>query len=206
MAGYVQVDVTYLMYRRGFSGVFGSGAIPVSARRRGRPCSSAPAIFLLSPNASPSFTAAGNGSLTVNVTGNSSGGAVVVDSSAANAVSASGNAALTAPQFVVAGNDTTAQNGTITTNPTANNIQTNASQVPNPLSSLPTPSTSGMTTQSTTCALRSPRPRRSRPASTSAGSRSPAMPTSLCKPGTYYMEGGGFTVKNNATRQTAATA
>ena len=167
-AGYAQVSVTYYV-SRGFSGVFGSGAIPVSARAVAAVVQS-PAILLLSPTASPSLSASGNGSLAV------SGGSVTVDSSASNAVAASGNAALTAPQLIIAGNDTTSQNGQITTNPTSNNIQTGASQVPNPLSSLPAPTTSGLTRQSFS-ALQSRPLQRYRLESTLAGSQSPATPT-----------------------------
>ena len=87
-AGYVEVDVTYNI-PRGFSGVFGSGAIPVSARAvaRGVVQGSSAAVLLLSLNASPALSAGGNGSLNV------TDGSVVVDSDASNAISASANAA-----------------------------------------------------------------------------------------------------------------
>jgi Putative Flp pilus-assembly TadE/G-like len=192
-AGYVEVDVTYNV-PRGFSGVFGSGAIPVSARAvaRGVVQGSTAAVLLLSPNASPALSATGNGSLTV------AGGSVVVDSTDSNAVSVSGNAALTAPRFVIAGNDTISQNGTITTNPTANNVQTNANQMPNPLSYLPTPATSGLTTQSSS-ALSITGTATLLPGVYVGGITISINASVTLQAGTYYMEGGGFTVKGNAS-------
>ncbi len=196
-AGYAEVAVTYYQ-QRGFSGVFGSGAIPISARAVAGVLQ-APAVLLLNSSGNV-LSASNNASLTVNVTGNTSGGAVVADSTAADAISAIGNAALAAPQFIIAGNDTSSQNGTITTDPTANNIQTNASQVPNPLSSLPTPSTSGMSTQSTS-ALQINTTMTLSPGVYSGGitiSSGAVAAVVTLNPGTYYMEGGGFIVKGTA--------
>jgi Flp pilus assembly protein TadG len=181
-AGNAEVNVTYYV-SRGFSGVFGSGAIPVSARALAGVVPS-PAILLLSPSASPALTASGNGSLTV------SGGAVAIDSSASNALSASGNAALTAPQFLIAGNDSTSSNGTITTDPTSNNIQTNANQMPNPLSSLPTPTTSGLTTQSSSALAINTNATLS-PGVYIGGITISGTASVTLQSGTYYMEGGG---------------
>jgi Flp pilus assembly protein TadG len=186
-AGYAEVAVTYYQ-QRGFSGVFGSGAIPISARAVAGVLQ-APAVLLLNSSGNV-LSASNNASLTVNVTGNTSGGAVVADSTAADAISAIGNAALAAPQFIIAGNDTSSQNGTITTDPTANNIQTNASQVPNPLSSLPTPSASGTTfnlSPITTNMTLSP--------GVYVGGIT-IQPNAFVtlQPGTYYMQGGGFSV------------
>jgi Flp pilus assembly protein TadG len=191
-AGYAEVTVTYYQ-QRGFSGVFGSGAIPISARAVAGVLQ-APAVLLLDSSGNE-LSASNNASLTVNVTGNTSGGAVVADSTAANAISAIGNATLTAPQFAIAGNDTTSQNGTITTNPTANNIQTNASQVPNPLSSLPTPSATGTTfnlAPITTNMTLSPG------VYVGGITIAPTGAVTL-QPGTYYMQGGGFSVKGTGT-------
>jgi hypothetical protein len=197
-AGYAEVTVTYYQ-QRGFSGVFGSGAIPISARAVAGVLQ-APAVLLLNSSGNV-LSASNNASLTVNVTGNTSGGAVVADSTAANAISAIGNATLTAPQFIIAGNDTSSQNSTITTDPAANNIQTNANQVPNPLSSLPTPSTSGMSTQSTS-ALQINTTMTLLPGVYSGGITisSGAVPAVVTlNPGTYYMQGGGFSVKGTGT-------
>ena len=159
-----------------------------------------PSIVLLSPNASPSLSVVGNGSLTVNVSGGTSGGAVVVDSTASNAISATGNANLTAPQFVLAGNDHLEGNAKITTTPTANNIRTGANPVPNPLASLPTPTTTGLTTQSAhrRISISGNTTETLSPGVYVGGISISANADVTLQSGIYYMEGGGFSISGNA--------
>ena len=144
-AGYAEVIVTWNQ-QRFFSGIFGSGAIAVSARAvaRGVVQPSQPAVLLLSPSASSALTV--------------TGGSVVVDSTAAN--------------------------------PTAD-----------PLSYIPQPTTTSLTTQSSiplsvSGGLTTLSPGVYKGGISISGSATVTLQSGPM-PAVYYMQGGGFSVSEN---------
>jgi Flp pilus assembly protein TadG len=141
-AGYAEVIVTWNQ-QRGFSRIFGTAAIPVSARAvaQGQAVSGAsslPGVLLLG-NTGTTLTAKGNG--TVDVTDpkgyTGSGGSIYVDSNSSNAIVTTGNATVTAPSVYVAG-DSSPSGVTAT----AGSVHTDAPQLPDPLAYLPAPTAS----------------------------------------------------------------
>ena len=144
-AGCVEVIVTYNM-QRGFSAIFGSGTIPVSARAvaQGQPVPGAdgqglPGILLLG-NTGTTLSGVGNGTVSVTdapgYTG--SGGSVYVDSNGPNAVSMKGNADTTAPSIYIA------QSGSAPAgvSATSGSVNMGATPLADPLAYLPAPSIS----------------------------------------------------------------
>src|SRR5262249_40963954 len=107
-AGYAEVIVTWNQ-KRGFSGIFGSGTIPVSARTvaPGRSVSggsSMPGVLVLGPTGT-TLAVKGNGTVDVadpnGYTGK--GGSIYVNSTSSNAIVTTGNAIVTAPSIMLAG-------------------------------------------------------------------------------------------------------
>ncbi len=142
-AGYAEVIVTWNQ-ARGFSGIFGTGTIPVSARAVARGAavsgaSSLPGILLLG-NTGTTLSGVGNG--TVSVTDPSgytgSGGSIYVDSTGPTAVSMKGNAATTAPSIYIA--QTGAAPAGVSA--TSGTINMGATPLANPLAYLPAPTLS----------------------------------------------------------------
>jgi Flp pilus assembly protein TadG len=140
-AGYVEVVVQWNQ-QRGFSGVVGSGTIPVSARAVAVGASSylsgSPGILLLgSPGTTLSI--GGNGTVTVNdpngYTG--TGGSIYVDSTGPDAVSQQGNHAEATAPYVYLSQTGSAPSGVVATN---GSVTTGAPQLADPLSYLPAPS------------------------------------------------------------------
>ena len=122
----VQVNVT-----RSFSGIFGSGTLPVSAISVARglwsPSLTSAALIALSPTGT-GISATGNVSLDVT-------GSVIVDSNSSSAISATGNVSLTASDgYYVTGN--ASETGNISVSGTMN---TGAVATPDPLAYLPAP-------------------------------------------------------------------
>jgi hypothetical protein len=139
-AGYAEVIVTYKV-GRGFSGIFGTGAIPVSARAvaQGRSLTGAstlPGILLLG---NPGTTLSGVGNGTVDVTDpagyTGNGGSIYVDSTGPSAVSMNGNGNTSAPSVYVA------QSGSAPSGVTATSggIHMGATPLADPLAYLPAP-------------------------------------------------------------------
>jgi hypothetical protein len=144
-ANYVEVIVTYNM-QRGFSAIFGSGTIPVSARAvaqgqsvNGAAAAGLPGILLLG-NTGTTLSGVGNGTVSVTdapgYTG--SGGSVYVDSTGPNAVSMKGNADTSAPSVYIA------QSGSAPAgvSATSGSINMGATPLADPLAYLPAPSIS----------------------------------------------------------------
>jgi hypothetical protein len=144
-AGYVEVIVTYNM-QRGFSAIFGSGTIPVSARAvaqgqsvNGAAAAGLPGILLLG-NTGTTLSGVGNGTVSVTdapgYTG--SGGSVYVDSTGPNAVSMKGNADTSAPSVYIA------QSGSAPAgvSATSGSVNMGATPLADPLAYLPAPSMS----------------------------------------------------------------
>jgi hypothetical protein len=143
--GYVEVIVTWNQPRY-FSGIFGSGTIPVSARAVARGKAGMQAVNILTLGTSGTdLTVAGNNSIMTVP------GAVIDDSSSSNAMTTNGNGAILVSQSnisvdggIVSGSAVYApSNGS-----TANVNQNTGNTVADPLSSLPVPDTSVMTVQS----------------------------------------------------------
>ncbi len=191
-AGYAEVIVTW-NEPRGFSGIFGSGDIPVSARAVAQGLvSGAPAtILLLSSNASPALGVTGNAQVTVN-------GSVAINSTAADSMSNTGNITLTAGAFLLAaGAPGYSDTGNITLKGT---IENNQAAMADPLSNLAAPSTSGLTTQSAsqlklvgngTVTLQ--------PGVYIGGISITGNYAVTLAPGIYYLQGGGMSATGNVS-------
>ncbi len=126
-AGYVEVNLTYSQ-NRGFSGIWGSAPIPVTAHAiaRGQWVLPGYGILTLDPTGRDTLNTNGTGTkLTVN------GGTIVVDSNHSVALTNSGT--ISAPDINITGNYT--GGGTFTTTP-----DTGTPPVEDPLKSLPEPS------------------------------------------------------------------
>ncbi len=154
-AGYAEVIVTWNQ-KRGFSAIFGSGTIPISARAvaQGRSVtggSGSPSILTLgtgnniTENGTPSSITVTDPSGTTG-----SGGSVYIDSTSGSAVTLSGHPTLSAPYVYAAGSSLPAG---VTQTAGSGTPTLNAPQMPDPLSYLPAPSASnagtGVTVDST---------------------------------------------------------
>jgi hypothetical protein len=139
-AGYAEAVVTWNQ-QRGFSRIFGSAALPVSARAvaRGVSATALPAILLLAPNGT-SLSGVGNATVDAtdpqNYTG--SGGSIYVDSTGPAAVSMKGNAGASAPSVYIAQTGSAPSGVTAT----AGNINMGAAPMADPLANLPAPNSS----------------------------------------------------------------
>jgi hypothetical protein len=127
-AGYVEVNVTYNV-KRGFSGIWGTGMIPVSAHAiaRGQWVVPNQGVITLDPTASSGIKISGGGTLTV------SGGSVVDDSNSGSAMANTGGGSITASGIYVVGG--VSGGGTYSPTPT-----TGAPAMEDPLKALPAPS------------------------------------------------------------------
>jgi len=144
----------------------------------------APSIFVLNPTASGALTLSGNASIKIP-------GAVVVDSSSSTALSASGNAQLTASIIDVAGGSKKTGNATFSPAPTT------GVSVPDPLASLASPSTIGLTNRGSESL-----------SGNSTATIAPGIYSQITVSGNasltlgsgiYIIEGGGLTVTGNAS-------
>jgi hypothetical protein len=191
-AGYAEVIVTWNQ-QRGFSGVFGSGAIPVSAVAiaRGVAQASTAGVLLLSPTAGPALAATGNATLNIS-------GSVVVDSPASNSIAINGNITMTATAYDLAASAPGYSNtGNVTMNGTVLNNQTPA---PDPLSSLAAPNPASLTTQSSsTLQLVGNGTATLQPGVYIGGISVIGNYTVNLQPGIYYLEGGGLSTIGNVT-------
>jgi Putative Flp pilus-assembly TadE/G-like len=190
-AGFAEVIVTYYQ-PRGFSGIFGSGTIPVTARAvaRGLWTTYANGIILLDPTASGALTDSGNGSITVN-----GGASIVIDSSSASAAVVSGNGSVSASQFVITGSpgDIVSGNGRF-----VGGIESGQTQTVDPLGYLPEPSAGGLSVQSNSQLSVGGNSSQSVSPGVYVGGISVSANASLTmSPGVYYMQGGGFTSSGN---------
>jgi len=191
-AGYAEVIATWNQ-QRFFSGIFGSGAIPVSARAvaRGLSQGSSASFLLLSPNASPALGVTGNATITTN-------GSVTVDSTASNSMALTGNITMTATAYnLAAGPPGYSNTGNITMNGTVNNNQTPTAD---PLSSLAAPSTGSLATQSTsTLQLTGNGSVTLQPGVYVGGISITGNYAVTMAPGIYYLEGGGLSAAGNVS-------
>ncbi len=190
-AGYAEVIVVYKM-TRGFSAILGSGTLPIQSRAvaRGLWTSFGNGIILLAPTGQ-SLSDSGNGSVTVN------GANIVVDSSSSQAAGASGNASLTATDFVITGSpgDVTSGHGKF-----VGGIDSGSTPTVDPLNYLTAPNPSSLTTQSTTkYSLSSNKSATINPGVYVGGISVSSGASLVMNPGIYYMSGGGFSTSGNGT-------
>jgi hypothetical protein len=187
--GYVEVIVTYNQARF-FSSMWGSSAIPISARAvaRGLWQPTSPAILTLDPTDNGTLLTTGNGS--INVTG---GGDVVVDSSSSSGIQLNGKGtAVNDPGGILVAGPSPGYGGggTISPLPSANQPT-----MPDPLRFLPEPSVPAAAAAPTT------------DPSTGVITYYPGYYATdpkfgnnnyILQPGLYYM-GGGFSISGNAS-------
>ena len=190
-AGFAEVIVTYYQ-PRGFSGIFGSGTIPVTARAvaRGLWTTYANGIILLDPTGSGVLSDSGNGSITV-----SGGASIVIDSSSAGAAGVSGNGNVTASQFVITGSpgDIVTGNGRF-----VGGIESGQTATVDPLAYLPEPNSGSMSVQSNSQLKLSGNSSQTISPGVYVGGISVSANGSLTmSPGVYYMQGGGFSSSGN---------
>jgi hypothetical protein len=149
--GYVEVIVTWDQPRY-FSGVFGSGTIPVSARAvaRGKAALQPASIVVLDPTYGDAkkggalSTGGTNSTMTVP-------DAIIVDSNNSSAVTTLGGGATIVSQSNISVNGGILSGSNVyapSSGSTTNVSQNTGKSVSDPLSSLPVPSTSGLTVQS----------------------------------------------------------
>src|SRR5262249_29525326 len=115
--GYAEVIVTKYV-QRGFSRVFGTERIPVTARAvaRGAWINPKAGVLILDYDDKASLNAQGNGALT------ETGGPVIINSNNPSAVVTAGNGSMTAPEFNITGGLKLSGNANFQTAPKANQI------------------------------------------------------------------------------------
>jgi hypothetical protein len=133
--GYAEVIVTYYQ-SRAFSGVLGTGTMPVRARAVAR------GAWVPGNNGILVLAYSGKGTLSIQGTGavTASGGKVIVNSNSGSATVDTGTGTITAPEFDITGADTITGGGQMITSPIPNNILTGVHPTPDPLAYLPVPS------------------------------------------------------------------
>ena len=138
LPSYVEVIVTYYQ-GRAFSGIFGTGALPVRARAVARGAWTDPniGILVLSYSGKGTLSIQGNGAVTA------SGGKVIVNSNNPSASMDTGTGTIVAPEFDITGADTITGGGQMITQPNPNNIFIGVHPTPDPLAYIPAPSDPG---------------------------------------------------------------
>ena len=138
----------------------------------------------------------GKGALTVSGTAqvNANGSSIIVDSNNSAAIVASGSGVVNANLTDVVGGASVASTATVS------NVQTGQASVADPFASLPAPSTTGMTVQSTsTLTIGGSTVVTLQPGIYTGGIFITGDAKVTLAPGIYYLNGGGFTVNHGAT-------
>jgi hypothetical protein len=185
LAGYAEVVVVWYQ-QRGFSAIWGSDPIPVTARAvaQGRWASFRDGILVLDPHASGSLN--NNGGGTVNIINAD----IIVDSDSPSAAIGTGGGTLTAPNFYITGDPGTSTSGGASFNGTIWNGQT---PTPDPLAYLPEPDPSTMPVQSKNPTHASGNQTLTlQPGVYEGGITVSGQASLTMAPGIYYMDGGGF--------------
>jgi hypothetical protein len=135
-AGYSEVIVTSYV-KRLFSGIWGSGALPVRARAvsRGAWVSPAAGVIILDYTDKAALNSQGNGAFT-----DTGGSPVIVNSNDPSAVLVTGNGTVIASEFNITGGIQLGGNSTFVTSPTPGLIYTGMHPTPDPFAYLPPPS------------------------------------------------------------------
>lgn len=181
-SGYAEVIVEFNQ-SRAFSNIFGSGPIPVRSRAVaiGSPVAADVGILVLDPISRSTFNAQGGGLTTV------SGTPVVVNSKDTEAAVAGGGGTVKADKFSITGGYTTSGGGTFD-----GPIFTNRPPMPDPLADLPVPDPSKMPLQSEKKVQATSGDINLQPGVYKGGINVSGKGNLNLAPGTYYMDGGGF--------------
>jgi Flp pilus assembly protein TadG len=188
-SGNVAVSVTSTQPRY-FSALWGSGSMSATASGTAQGASLTPystaAILALNPSGS-AVTLSGTTAVSA------VGGAVIVDSNSAASVISSGTASITAPVLDLSGG--IQYSGSNPNKATVTN--TNQTSTPDPLSTIPAPSSSGMTVQSSSSiALSGSMTRTLNPGVYNGGITLSGSASVTLNPGVYYINGGGINLSN----------
>jgi hypothetical protein len=134
LASYAEVIVTYNV-QRGFSRIWDTATIPVTARAvaRGAWISPNAGVLVLNYQGKGTFNSQGNGAFT------EAGGTVIVNSNNPSAVMDGGSGTTYAPEYDVTGGVQLSNNASMITVPTPGQIYTGVHPTPDPLAYLPTP-------------------------------------------------------------------
>jgi hypothetical protein len=184
-AGYVEV-IVHLFQRRGFSGIWGSSRVTVSARAvaAGQWSSFRIGILVLDPYSAGSLNDNGTGSCTVQ------NADIIVDSNAPNGAIGTGGCTLTAPNFYLTGVPGTSTSGGATFHGAIFDGQT---PTPDPLAYLPEPDPNSMPVQSNNPVHASSSTTLDLQPGVYQGGITVSGKAGLnMAPGIYYMQGGGF--------------
>jgi hypothetical protein len=183
-SGYAEVNVQYNQ-SRGFSGIWGSSLMSVTARSVARGISNplGPAILLLDPTMSKALGDTANGNVTV------TGGSIVVNSNNSQAGYLTGLGNVTAPNINFYGSYATSAVGKF-----VGTIKTGVAPTADPLSTLAVPDPTTMTLRSSSnYKISSSGTYTLQPGLYTGGiSISAPSGTVTLNPGIYYMQGGGF--------------
>ena len=135
LSGYAEVNVTYYV-SRAFSRVFGTAAIPVTARAVARGASIAPkvGVLILDYDDKASLTGQGNGAFT------ETGAPVIVNSNDAAATVTTGAGMIKGHEFYITGGLTIDGTSSLISSPTPDQVFTGTHPTPDPLGYLPPPS------------------------------------------------------------------
>jgi hypothetical protein len=181
-ASYVEVIVEYY-HTRGFSSLFGTDKVPVTARSVavGKPSGGEVGILVLDPTAKSAFNANGGGTVTVAKV------AVVVNSTDTEGSIAGGGSTITAPKFELVGNYTTSGGGSF-----YGQINTGAQPMEDPLKYLPAPDPKTMTVQQNHKVQLTSGTTVLYPGVYKGGISASSTANVIMMPGIYYMDAGGF--------------
>jgi hypothetical protein len=180
--GYAEVIVK-TQQERGFSNIFGRGAITVSARAVsiGAPIAGDVGILVLDPSAKSAFNANGSGVTTVN------GTPIVVNSTHSEGSIAGGGGSVAAMEFSLTGGYTTTGGGEF-----IGPIYTERRPMEDPLADLPVPNPLAMSKQSTRKIQYTNGSETLSPGVYKGGISVSGTGSLTLQPGVYYMDGGGF--------------
>ncbi len=190
--GNVAVSITSSSPRY-FSAIWGSGSMSATASAVAQGGSPTPystaAILVLNPSGT-SVTLSGSAAVTA------VGGSVIVDSNSSSSVLSSGFPSITAPTLDLSGS--IRYSGSNPNNATVTN--TGQTATPDPLASIPAPSTSGMTVQSTSeVNLSGSTSKTLNPGVYDGGISLSGSSSVTLNPGVYYINGGGINMSGSSS-------
>lgn len=179
--GFAEVIVTYNQPRL-FSGIFGSSSLAVPARAvaQGTWLGFGAGIIALAPTGSGTFSANGNGDITILSSG------AIVDSNSTSALTGVGNATFSATQFNITGGYSLGSNTTI-----SGQVNTGVHPTPDPLAYLPEPTAPSPTFSAVN--FNGKDPLTLSPGTYTGGISLSGKGAVTLSAGIYYMNGGGFT-------------
>ena len=190
--GYAEVIIEYKQ-KRGFSGIFGSGNLPVKARAvaRGAWTTFRNGIIVLDPDDPNSFNANGGSHVEVK------GASINVNSTAPDGTIATGGGTIKSDDLYMTGSPgyTTTGGSTIT-----GNLHPNSKPIPDPLAYLPEPDKNTLTNQSANKkTLSGNQTYVIFPGVYHGGISISGQANVYMMPGIYYMDGGGFSYTGNGS-------